>query len=138
MRTDLTPMPAIEKIDEAKPFLITGCRVSAVDQQTLTASAQIFLPNTAEFLAWLVAKPIWMEAAFGNLQGLRNTDSGAPLLTSWLAHEDFWSMLYEGRGTPVIDDIAIRALHWRSAHFDEVCLDFFKKTPSAAPLIRRT
>lgn len=138
MRTDLTALPTIEKIDEAKPFLISGCRVLAVDQQTLTASAQIFLPNTAEFLAWLEAKPIWMEAAFGNLQGLRDTGIGAPLLTGWLTPEDFWSMLYEGRGTPVIDDIAVRALHWRSSHIDEICLDFFMKRSCALPLIRRT
>lgn len=133
-----TALAAMNRIDAAKPFRICGYITRLSDHLSVGATDQLFLPGTADFLGWLSSKQAWMQSAFANLQGLRETHDGSPLLTTWLAPEDFWSMLDEGRDNPVIDDIAIRALHWRSTHIDEVCLDLFKKTPSATPLIRRT
>lgn len=148
-------MNEAEKIDRQRPMRIYGSVIRnlanmphdplheiAMDlaQERLNA-AYLRLSDTieeacfefscSEFLSWIDTQPKWAEAFYSNLQSLVQTAAGEPLLTTWLSAEEFWTMLDEGKGTPIVDEIQMRTQSWVMLGLDEVLFDVYEVGPKS-------
>jgi len=96
-----------------------------VDEANIEVSA-------SDFLSWLDGQPGWAEAFYINLQSMVQTTAGEPLLTTWLSAEQFWSMLADGKGSSIIDEIDGRVRDWKELGLDEVYFDVYELRPKSA------
>jgi len=90
-----------------------------VDEANIEVSA-------SDFLSWLNGHPVWSETFYMHLQSLAQTAAGEPLLTTWLTAKQFWSMLADGKGSSIIDEIDRRVRDWKALGLDEVYLEVFE------------
>ena len=148
-------MDAVEKLDRRRPMHIYGSvtrdlskmpgdplheiAMDLAQAQLTPAFLRLGDPieeasievSAGQFLAWLDTQPKWANAFYADMQSLAQTAGGEPLQTTWLQSEQFWSMLNDGRGTPIIDEIQLRVRAWEALGLDEILFDAFVVGPNS-------